>query len=139
MRPLFFWLLAAILGFSILTGSYHFQLLEHPRQLLVIVDASQPMAADWQAIEPMLNQLNQRRYTVFSLATEKDLVHDWSSYLALGLTRPRAGRDFSRLRSRTHLDLDSNPEVLFITNAEPLLTAEFSDWHIVRPGQPLPD
>ena len=139
MRPLLIWLLAAVLGFSALAGSYHFYLLENPRRLLVIVDASRPMAADWSAVEPLLDQLNRRRYTVFSLATEKDLVHAWSSYLALGLTRPRAARDFSRLRSRTHLNLGSNPTVLFVTNAEPALTAEFKDWQIVRPDQRLPD
>lgn len=128
------WLLLAAIGFGVLAGGYHLYLERHPHRLLVIVDASEPMRDVWSRLAPRLRSLSARRYTEFALATQRDMVHHWSTHLNLGGLQPGGARDFGRLAaSRNHLLLDEDPEVVLISNAPDQALASLPAWRRIRP------
>jgi hypothetical protein len=117
-------------------AAYHLYLERHPRKAIVVVDASAAMAPVWSQVQPLLDGLSGTRYTQFTLATERDLVHSWSPHLNLGQLVPVAPRDFSRLHGPdSHLAMADAPQRILITNASPAETAAFTNWRIIRLSQ----
>ena len=71
MKTFLVWLVIAVASFASLGGGYHLYLSEHPRRILVVLDTSYAMQADWRAIPHVLEPISARVYTEFSLYTEK--------------------------------------------------------------------
>src|SRR5262245_57580362 len=97
MRPFLAWLVVALVGFGGVGGYWHTNLTESPRHVLVVVDASYPMAPDWSHVDPLLHRMSETRYATFALFTDKGKVHGWRDRLDLGPTRPYAPRSLERV------------------------------------------
>lgn len=134
MRTFSLWLLGALLGLGGFAGGYHFHLESNPRRLLVVVDSSAPMRPVWERVRRRLDALAARRYTVFALASERDMLSLWSPHLSLGtLRRPAGERDFAALfAADNHLPPpDAIDEIVVITDADEV--AFPSGWRRLAP------
>jgi hypothetical protein len=135
MKPFVMWLGIALASFAGLGGGYHLYLSENPHKLLVVVDASFAMQSDWSRVARNLSELQHRRYTTFSLFTEKGKVHGWSQRLHPGKISPYAPRDFSKLLGgASYAEMDEANERILITNAPSGELDAFDDWVIKRPS-----
>lgn len=133
MRPFFLWLGISLAAFGSLGGGYHLYLSHNPHKLLVVVDASFPMQSVWPRVDQKLSELESRRYTTFSLFTEKGKIHGWSERLHPGKISPYAPRDFSKLLGGVdHAEMDEANERVLITNAAGAELDAFDDWTILR-------
>jgi hypothetical protein len=100
--------------------------------LVVVLDSSYPMRADLARVRAVLNQIGSRRYTEYSLYTEKAIVHGWLPNLAADNVTFYAPRDWSRLTS-----LEKNPEfseasnTILITN-DPAPPNGSGDWSVIH-------
>ena len=133
MKPYLVWLAIALVSFGGLGGGYHAYLEAHPRKVLVVVDASFAMQPAWTRVGLALSQLEDRRYTSFSLFTEKGKVHGWSARLHPGKISPYAPRDFSRLVNGPQPpEIAEATERVLITNASGADLEPFDDWVIIH-------
>lgn len=133
MNAIAAWFLAAVVGFSGLGAGYHWYLGEHPRRVLVVVDSSYPMQADWSSIPRHVNQLETRRYTAFSLYSEKGLVHGWADRINYEKVTAYAPRDFTLMQSfESRNEFEQASEVVLLTNATEAELAPFDNWQIIR-------
>ena len=135
MKLFAFWLSISVTCFALLSAGYHYYLSANPHRVVVVLDTSEPMRSNWQQINKVLARLGSRRYTEFSLASEKDMIHGWSRFINLGITEPEDQRDFARLRDASnHLTHIRASKFYFVTNAPASELSDFSrDWQIVRP------
>ncbi len=134
MKVFVLWAAATLLGFGSLGGAYHWSLSADPRAVLVIVDSSFAMKPVWHRVSPLLRDLSKRKYSEFSLVTEKGGVHGWASRLSPGKLAPYAPRDFAALEGGGRFpEIGEASEVYLITNAPAGETADFGAWTIVRP------
>jgi hypothetical protein len=135
VKPFFAWLLIAAASFGSLAGGYHLYLSEHPRRVLIVLDASYPMQADWRAIPGVLKPISTQPYTEFSLYTEKSKVHGWTSTVAYERVNPFAPRDLSKLEDmQGEREFYEADRIIFVTNAGAGDLAGFGNWELVRPG-----
>ena len=117
LKPFLQWLAFTLAGFGSLSGVYHLYLEQYPSRVLVVLDSSFPMQSDLAQARAVLNEIGNRRYTEFSLYTEKDIVHSWHPQLTADSVKFYAPRDWSRLAS-----IEGNPEfsgasdIILITN-----------------------
>jgi hypothetical protein len=134
MRPFLIWLILAAAGFGG-TGLYwHTQLTNDPRQVLVVVDASFPMEAEWGDMPALLRELSAARYASFALYTDKGKVHSWRGLLALGTTTPYAPRALDTLAILNgSAELKQADRRILITNAPADQLGAWSGWDVVRP------
>lgn len=135
MRTLTLWLMIAVTGLGGFAGAYHLYLENHPHRVLVVIDSSAAMAPDWLRLPALLDRLDDRPYTLFALATDKDMRHLWSRQLELSILRPNGERNLARLLSEdSHLRLEDTPERLLISNAPAAETAGLSaaGWRIIQ-------
>lgn len=118
MPPFLRWC-AVFLGlYAGLALAYHHTLTHTPRRVVVALDASYPMQAVWDQVPPVLETLQARRYTVFSLLTEKATLHSWQPTLTLGRLQPYAPRTLAPLLDvAMHQELRAADEVVVVTNA----------------------
>ena len=117
-----------------LSGAYHLHLTSHPRRVLVAVDTSFPMQAVWSQVPHTLDTLQTRRYSLFSLITEKARVHTWQPQLALGHVQPYAPRALVQLLDhQKYPEIAAADQVYVVTNAAHSATlAADARWHIVQ-------
>jgi hypothetical protein len=127
------WLAFTVAGFGSLSGVYHLYLQENPSRVVVVLDSSFPMQPDQAQAIAILNEIGSRRYTEFSLYTEKGKVHSWLPQLGVpDSLRFYAPRDWSQLSS-----LENNPEfsaaneTILITN-DPAAANQRTDWSVVH-------
>lgn len=133
MRALAIWLAIAAAGHGALAAGYHLYLTSSPRRLAVVLDSSFPMRPVWSQVEGALDRLGERRYTVFSLFTEKSRVHGWSPRFRPGRVTPYAPRDFAGLAALAATgELAEADEVVMITNATDAETGAPSGWRVER-------
>lgn len=133
MKPFLLWLAMAAVSFSGLGGGYHAYLNANPHKLLVVVDASFAMQPAWSSVGDVLSRLEDRRYTSFSLFTERSRVHGWSTRLHPGKISPYGPRDFSRLVSGPQsAEMTEASEKVLITNASGADLDPFDDWVVIR-------
>jgi hypothetical protein len=135
------WLIwcAVFLGlYGALSGAYHLYLTHHPRRVLVAVDTSFPMQAVWSQVPATLAALQTRRYTLFSLITDKAKIHTWQLQLDLGHLQPYAPRALAQMLDRhRYPEIGAADQVYVVTNAaNGTALAEDQRWHIVQ-LQPL--
>jgi hypothetical protein len=132
LKSFFQWLAFTLAGFGSLSGGYHFYLKEYPSRVLVVVDTSYPMKPDEAQVRAVLDEIDNRRYTEFSLYTEKAKVHGWLPQLTLGNVTYYAPRDWSQLTG-----LKANPEfseasdTILITN-DPADPKQPGGWKVMR-------
>jgi hypothetical protein len=127
------WLAFTVAGFGSLSGGYHLYLQENPSRVVVVLDSSFPMEPDKAQAMAVLNEIGDRRYTEFSLYTEKGRVHGWLPELRAPDSVPfYAPRDWSQLSS-----LENNPEfsaateTILVTN-DPAAANQPTDWTVVH-------
>jgi hypothetical protein len=129
------WLVLALCVFGSAAGGYHAYLESHPRKVLVILDSSFPMAAVWNRVPALLESLDDRRYSVFALASDKGPIHGWQPGLEIGRAVPYAPRNLKDLRQRLQLpELGEATAVYLITNAPVNELPASSGWRILRPN-----
>lgn len=97
--------------------------------VFVVVDASFPMAAVWEDVDPQLRAIEDRDHAEFALATEKDFVHSWQPELRLGSINPFAPCTFEGIE--THPEAGLADERILITTASSCDTSPLIDWQIV--------
>ena len=133
MKVFAIWLIGTLVAFGALGGSYHLSLTSDPRKVVVIVDSSYPMTDVWPRVRRILKALDDERYSVFSLFTEKNGVHSWRERLDLGQMAPYGPRNFKNLRSGKFHEVAEATRVYFVTNAPDADLESFGDWQVVRP------
>lgn len=130
MKPLAIWLGV----FVIVIGGFFFGYDRfrdaNPDRVFVLVDSSFGMEPDWRSVQGVLDQLDDRRYTEFALATEKESIHGWRSRLSLGAVAPYAPRDLTDI---DYPEIDEATELILVTNAAESELTGFEAWEIVRP------
>lgn len=132
MTPFLRWLVAALVSFGTLAGGYHAYLEANPFRVLVIVDSSFPMKTIWPKVTSTLQEVGDRRYTEFSLYSEKNKVHDWQSVLSPDDLVAYAPRNFGNLQNMLNSsEIDDVTEVVFVTNANTIELGEFGDWRVL--------
>jgi hypothetical protein len=127
------WLLGTLLAFGAPAGASHLMLTSDPSQVAVVLDSSYPMTASWHRVPGLLRALDERRYTQFSLATERNAIHGWQPRLTPGQLSPYGPRDFEKLRERGIPGLAEADRVVLVTNAPESELEAFGDWEILRP------
>lgn len=135
MKPFLAWFAITVVAFGSLGGGYHVYLSEHPRRVLVVLDASYPMQADWRDLPAVLEPIAGQPYTEYSLYTEKSKVHGWKSDVSYERVNPFAPRDLTKLDElRRQPEFEEADRIIFITNAGTSELARLGDWELVRPG-----
>ena len=135
MKPFLAWLAITVAWFASLSGGYHLYLSEHPRRVLVVLDASYAMQADWREIPRVLEPITEQPYTEYSLYTEKSKVHGWKSIVSYERLRPFAPRDLTRLEELPRQpEFEEADRIIFVTNAGESELARLGNWELVRPG-----
>ena len=118
MQPFLVW--CALLGslYAGLAGAYHVYLTHYPRHVVVALDTSYPMHTVWSQVPATLATIQQRRYTQFSLITDKAKLHSWQPTLTLGALQPYAPRALvSLLDPHTYPALCTADQIYVVTNA----------------------
>jgi hypothetical protein len=134
MKAFFSWLAITLVAFGGLGGGYHMVLASDPHRVLVVVDSSFGMKADWGRVLRILDKIDDERYSRFALATEKGPVHGYKERLDAGRLTPYAPRDFSGLGSLENApELAGAAEYVLVTNAPASETGGLSGWTVIRP------
>ena len=133
MKAIAGWFATAIIAFAGLGGGYHWYLGENPRRVVVVIDSSYAMQADWSSIPRHIARLEAHRYTEFALYTEKARVHGWTDRVNYEKVSPYAPRDFTPMQSYdARYEFEEASEVILLTNATEAESAPFDDWQIIR-------
>ncbi len=133
MKPFSIWAIITLMVFGTISGAYHVYLSTNPRKILVAVDSSFSMNSVWSQVSRQLDAIDDRRYALFSLITEKNSVHSWSPSLQLGQLVPYAPRNFSKLSDPSHYrELTEADEKYLITDSEGAQIAHLQDWTVLK-------
>lgn len=132
LKPFAIWLALTLAVFGIFGTVYHLYRAANPTKVLVIVDSSFPMEAVWDRVPEELDQIGAGRYAEFSLVTEKERIHSWSSTLKpreLRTVDPYAPRNWDGL---DYPEIEEAEEIYLLTNAGRSETEQFLGWKIVQ-------
>lgn len=134
MKPFIIWLVIAMAVFGGIGGGYHAALTGNPRKVLVAVDSSFQMKAAWTRVPAMLDSLDNDRYTVYSLVTEKNVVHSWQATLNLETMTPYAPLELSKLTGPAQYPEITQADRKYFLTTDQSLTSnpEFSSWTILQ-------
>jgi hypothetical protein len=118
MKQFLLWC-AVFLGlYGVLSSTYHLYLTRHPRRVLVAVDTSFPMQAVWSQVPDTLATIQEQRYSLFSLITDKARIHPWQSKLELGHLQPYAPRALAQmLDHHRYPEMAVADQIYVVTNA----------------------
>lgn len=133
MKPFLVWLAfaVAILG-GVSVGS-HLYLSESQHRILIGVDASFPMRDVWDKVPGVIKTIEGGRYSVYSLITDKGLVHDWSAKPRLNTFSPYGPRNINKILSEnSYRQIDESSERYLITNANENDITDLSGWELIR-------
>ncbi|HEY5790288.1 MAG TPA: hypothetical protein VIX81_06665 [Gammaproteobacteria bacterium] len=97
MRPLLSWLVLAVAAFAALAGGYHWYLGEHPRTVVIVVDSSFPMRADWERLPALFARLADDPYARYRVVTDKGQVAEYAGAPRPPSAAPYAPRALQRL------------------------------------------
>ena len=138
MKQFLLWCVVFFGLYGMLSSAYHLHLTRHPGKVLVAVDTSFPMQAVWSQVPDTLAALQEQRYTLFSLITDKARIHSWQSRLELGHLQPYAPRALAQmLDPHKYPEIAEADQVWVVTNASnSAALAEDKRWHMVQ-LQPL--
>jgi hypothetical protein len=117
-----------------LSGAYHLYLTRNPRKVLVLVDTSFGMHTVWAQMPEVVERFRHRRYTVFSLITDKARLHSWQARLTLGNITPYAPRALAKMVDRQRYpEIDAADQVYIVTNASDIAALpDAKEWHVVQ-------
>jgi len=133
LKPFLQWLAFTLAGFGALGGGYHLYLTQNPTRVLVVLDSSFPMQSDLDKIRGLLNEIGDKRYTEFSLYTEKGIVHSWRARLNADNFTFYAPRDWSRLSSlQNNREFSEATHTILITN-DLAYSKPPDNWIVVHP------
>jgi hypothetical protein len=133
MKPFITWLALALIAFGSMSGIYHYHLVQNPRKVLVALDTSYPMREVWYQVPAIFETFNQYRYTQFSLITDKNIAHTWSSSLEAVKVTPYAPRDLSQLAGTAlYPELKHADKRFLLTNAPEGETKNLEGWEVIR-------
>jgi hypothetical protein len=91
------------------------------------------MKSVWNQVPGILKDLEKQRYTMFSLVTEKNKIHSWSSSLNLDSLVPYAPRNFSKLLdSASYPEISEAKEKFLITNREGAQSKNMTGWTVLQ-------
>lgn len=134
MKAFFSWLAITVASFAGLGGGYHLVLDRNPKHVLVVVDSSFAMKPDWSRIPGILDRIDDARYSLFALDTEKGPVHGYQRHLDGERLMPYAPRDLSKLKNiSVQPEFARADKYILVTNAPASATAGLDGWTIVRP------
>jgi hypothetical protein len=136
VKPLAIWFSAFVIVVGGLAVGYHLFRQGSPDRVFVIVDGSFEMQREWEGIPELLDQLDDRRYAEFALASEKptDRGHSWQATLELGEIVPYGPRDLGCLSEPVcYPEINEATELLLVTNASEPEVAGLTEWTLVRP------
>lgn len=111
------WLVVSLVAFSVNVGGIRYHLREHPRKVLIVVDASYPMAPIWDRAMETARSLAGRKNQLYAVATEKGLVHGWANRADFQGIVPYAPRNLDGLLKRLPTEVADADEVVLVTNA----------------------
>ncbi len=108
-----------ILLYGILSGASHFYLSMNPRKLCIVIDTSYMMEKYQSDIFEKIDALTTRRYSEFSLVSDKSLIYSWTA-------SPQATRslkfygpdDFSRINTNDNPLLAEADYIIMISNSD---------------------
>jgi hypothetical protein len=133
MKPFVIWLVLVFIVFGAISGVYHLYLSNSPHKVLVAIDSSFSMKAVWSQVPSILRQLEERRYTTFSLVTEKNKIHSWAPALQLGALIPYAPRDFAKLIGNgQYPEIGEAQQKYLITDPEGAQNNNFKGWTVIQ-------
>jgi len=130
MKTFFAWVALHCILFGLCAGGVHWYLGNHPKQVLVAVDASYSVKPFWSRVKQEIKNIgDSNRYTAFALVTAKHKVHGWQDDLQLGTTLSYGPRRLEELLSNDrYVELREADEKVLITNASSSELNEFDDW-----------
>jgi hypothetical protein len=120
-------------GFAL---GYHTIRQGSPDRVFVVVDGSFEMQREWDGIPDLLDELDDRRYAEFAIASEKpsDRGHTWRDSLDLGAIVPYGPRDLACLLDPVcYPDINDATELLIVTNASDTELEGLDGWTVIRP------
>lgn len=133
MKAFFVWIGISLAAFACAAVGYHVHLGENPRRTLVAIDDSHEMRKVWSQIPPMLDRLDETRYTQYALVTTKAKVHGWQPTLKLGAITPFAPRNLARLTGDARFaDIDDADRLVLLTNAPAPALDALTDFEIIH-------
>lgn len=108
-----------ILLYGILSVASHLYLSMNPRKLCIVIDTSYAMEKYQNDIFEKVDSLTTRRYTEFSLVSDKSIIYSWTA-------SPQATRslkfygpdDFSRINTDDNPLLAEADYVVLISNSD---------------------
>lgn len=118
------WLAVTLAAFAANAWGVGYYLREHPRKVLIVLDASYPMAADWDRAMEAARSVAGEKNQVYAVATEKGLVHGWANGADFGGIVPYAPRNLDGLSKRLPKEVADADEVVLVTNASGPETAK---------------
>lgn len=129
MRAFLNWLAGTLFAFGLFAGGAHALLSAAPSPVLVVVDASFPMAAAWSRVPAALDRIDDAPYARFALRSHRASIHDWDDGLDLGRARAYGPRDLSGVAELC----DAPGRRVLITTAPAAEIPDACAWEIVRP------
>ncbi len=132
MKPFGIWMSIVLVVFGIYSAACHIYFVKNPHRVLVAVDTSFPMKADWHNAATIINNIGKQRYTEFCLVTEKKRIHSWSPVLELIKITPYAPRSFIKFTgSKTYGEIEEAEQKYLISNADFTWTEDLKGWTIL--------
>lgn len=128
MRPLAIWII--VVGVLLGAVALATTALRDTKRVFVVVDSSFPMSTVWRRVPTTLDDIDDRNYTEFALATEKSSVHTWDGQLRLGSVEAFAPCDFDDITA--YPEVQDADELILITTAASCDTSGLAGWTIIN-------
>ena len=129
MKPLAIWLAGVVVVFGIV--AFVTNAVRGTDRVFVVVDSSFPMTDVWNRVPAELDELDDQRFTEFALATEKNLIHDWSPDLDISGVNPFAPCSFDAVTR--YAEVGEADELVLITTETSCGTESLGDdWTIIK-------
>ena len=127
MKPLAVW----VIGFLVVFGAFALvvNIVRDTGRVFVVVDSSFQMERVWNQVPDQLDKIDDQRFSEFSLATEKAIVHSWSDNLRLGAVTPFAPCGFEDVAA--YAEIGEADDLILITTPASCPTEQFTDWEII--------
>ncbi len=112
------WLAAALVAFSVHGGIVRHYGAGARHRVLIVLDASYPMAKDWDRAAEAVRALARGEGNLYAVATDKGLVHGWAAAPSAAAVVPYAPRNLDGLSARLPKEAAEADRVVLVTNAD---------------------
>ncbi len=126
------WLAIQSLVWGLTFAGGHYWLGEKPGRIVIGIDASFAMQADWHKVDNIIQTYaNKHRYAEFALVTGKSRIHSWQKKPTPGSLVTFGPRRLDRIiSSQRYPEIATADKRILITNATDIV---FSGWEILAP------